>query len=347
MFKSKRGRIISTVLRVAVAVGALWIFVQKVNWSEVSEMMLGLPMIAVIAGILGCLANQVLFVIRWLFLLRLQSIRIGFWVAFRLHLLGIFYNNCLPSAVGGDFLRAWYVTSHTDKKVEAALSVFVDRLIGISGMITMAVVCFFLVPIETTSQNKLEKTAPESNIFREFLSYWWILAIVVSLIFVVIIAMLLTQKGRSTLAKLLHLLETRGLNILKKMRNSLVVYCNHKLGLLFAFLFTFLIQGVFILGMLVVGRSLGSTVPVKYYFVIFPVTWMIGAVPISIGGLGVWENLIKELFKAAGDSEAIGASMAIIHKMLWLFSSLPGVIIHLCGAHLPKDISIDYGDREE
>jgi hypothetical protein len=34
-------------------------------------------------------------------------------------------------------------------------------------------------------------------------------------------------------------------------------------------------------------------------------------------------------------------ALAVCHRVVWLIASLPGVIIHLAGAHLPKDFFID------
>ena len=79
----------------------------------------------------------------------------------------------------------------------------------------------------------------------------------------------------------------------------------------------------------------------KYYFVFFPIAWLLGALPISIGALGIWEGTLKLLFSKV----AVGAdvsTLALSHRIIWLFGSLPGVFIHLLGAHLPKDFFIDY-----
>jgi hypothetical protein len=38
------------------------------------------------------------------------------------------------------------------------------------------------------------------------------------------------------------------------------------------------------------------------------------------------------------DAQALAASQ----RILWLVGSLPGVAIHLMGAHLPRDFFIDY-----
>ncbi|MGD0078703.1 MAG: lysylphosphatidylglycerol synthase transmembrane domain-containing protein, partial [Sedimentisphaerales bacterium] len=72
------------------------------------------------AGIVGAfIASQAILASRWWLLLRTQGIHINIWAAIRLHFLGLFYNNAMPGSVGGDLIRAWYVTKHTEKKFEA------------------------------------------------------------------------------------------------------------------------------------------------------------------------------------------------------------------------------------
>jgi uncharacterized protein (TIRG00374 family) len=83
-------------------------------------------------------AGNVIISLRWWLLLKTQSIFIELRAAVMLFFLGWFYNNFMPSSVGGDLVRAWYVTKHTDKKFNAALSVFVDRGIGLAGTLIIA-----------------------------------------------------------------------------------------------------------------------------------------------------------------------------------------------------------------
>jgi uncharacterized membrane protein YbhN (UPF0104 family) len=108
-------------------------------------------------------------------------------------------------------------------------------------------------------------------------------------------------------------------------------------------LLTFLCLAIFILGMWLVGREIGIDVPMKYYFVFFPIAWIIGSLPVSIGALGIWEGTLKLLFGkvAVGFDEQLSA-LALYHRILWLIGSLPGVVIHLLGAHLPKDFFVDH-----
>lgn len=342
--KSKKFKYVSYILRFAVAGAALYWAFHKVDLREVSEKLFTLNVWVVLLALGAWLASQFIFVSRWLLLLRVQSIKISYWAAFRLHFLGIFYNNCLPSAVGGDFVRAGYATAHTDKKVEAVLSVFVDRFVGITSMILMAAACYWLIPVEGQRLTVSGQNGGEPSLVGKISGYWWIFAIIAGVILFVFLCFLVNPKTRALLGKGFAFVLQSGAAILKKSHKAMIIYWNHKMAFILAYFLSFLCQGVLIAGMLLIGKNLGIECPAKYYFVFFPVAWMIGAVPVSVGGLGIWENVLIGFFVAVGTQEDIAgraSALALFHRALWLFGSLPGVVIHLAGAHLPKDFSID------
>ena len=126
------------ILRITVACLVLGIVFWNQRWSELVGVFSGLNWGYFLLALAIFVVCQVVLAMRWWLLVYSQGISLGIWVAVRLHFIGLFYNNVMPSAIGGDFLRAWYVTRHTRKRVEAALSVFVDRAIGLLGIFLMA-----------------------------------------------------------------------------------------------------------------------------------------------------------------------------------------------------------------
>ena len=99
-----------------------------------------------------------------------------------------------------------------------------------------------------------------------------------------------------------------------------------------------------IVGMWLIGRGIGVTAPAKYYFIFFPISWLLGALPISVGGAGVTELWLKTMFiEVCAVSSEHALALALCQRLVWLLGSLPGVAIHLVGAHLPKDFFVDYG----
>lgn len=340
--KSKRSKTISYLLRFAVAGAAIYLAFKGESLNNVTKILLGLSLWVFTAALGIYIVSQLIFVARWSLLLRVQSIEIGFWPAVRLHFLGLFYNNCLPSAVGGDLVRAWYVTKHTDKKLEAALSVFVDRVVGLTGMLIMAFFCYLFIPAEGRDE-KFESQIVGINFLQHLIEYRWILIGIGAAIVIIIAIFVANVKGRSVLRHYLQLICRRGAAVLTKVRNAIRVYFNKKLALISALLLTFCCQGVFIMALVLIGSSLGITAHVKYYFILFPISWLLGALPISVGGAGIMEWWLKVMFiQVCGVSSEHALVLALCQRLIWLFGSLPGVVIHLIGAHLPKDFFIDY-----
>jgi len=76
--------------------------------------------------------------VRWRILLQAQRITLGIADAVRLVFIGLFFNNIMLGSTGGDVAKAYYITRKTDRKVEGALTVFVDRLVGIVALALIA-----------------------------------------------------------------------------------------------------------------------------------------------------------------------------------------------------------------
>ena len=339
--KSKKSRAISYILRFAVAAGALYWTFRGQDFGKIVDQLLELNLWIFAAAMGLWLLSQLIFTARWTLLMRVQSIKIGFWTAFRLHLLGVFYNNCLPTSVGGDLIRAGYVTTHTDKKLEAAFSVFVDRIIGLTGMIIMAFSCYWFIPVSGDEQRL--GISYEINVLQRLSEYRWVVLGILGVFVIAFAIFVLNVRGRNLLRRGVGFVREHGIAVLQKIRGAIGIYFSKKLALVCALLLTFCCQGIFIIGLWLIGCEIGIDVHIKYYFIFFPVAWLFGALPISIGAAGIWEGMLKLMFGkvAPGIGEYLLLTLALCHRIIWIIGSLPGVIIHLVGAHLPSDFSVD------
>jgi uncharacterized protein (TIRG00374 family) len=342
--RGRKSKYISYLLRFGVAGVALYLVFRGEDVRQVAKTLAGLnPWIVI--GVLGIyFVSQLIFVARWSLLLKVHSIKIGFWPAVRLHFLGLFYNNCLPSAVGGDILRAWYVTKHTEKKLEAALSVFVDRMVGLTAMLIMAAIAYLFVPAQRP-KDEFETRFAGADLLQHLIDYKWYVVGVALMPVVALAALASTARGRSLLGRGLQLLRLRGVAILSRIASAIRIYWTKKSALVFALLLAFCCQSLFILGMWLMGRGIGVTAHIKYYFIFFPISWLLGSLPISVGGAGITELWLKTMFIGVCDVSSKNAlALALCQRLVWLFGSLPGAVIHLVGAHLPKDFFVDYDE---
>jgi uncharacterized protein (TIRG00374 family) len=321
---------------VGIVLAVIWASREQ-RWRKLTEIN---PVIFVCSLVIFITA-QIIIGFRWWLLLRSQSVFITFVSAVRLHFLGLFYNNCMPGSVGGDLIRAWYVTKHTEKRFEAALSVFIDRVVGLISTLIIAV---FFYTLFLRGESLGISTRKSSGFVISIKEHRSVLIWLFGFMIFVFLGLLLYGKSRLWLKKAFLCVGERALRTGRKFREAVLLYCKKPFILLAAFGLTVLLQIMTITGFWFVGRSLGITASIKYYYVFFTLTWVFGAVPVSIGGAVVVEGMLMMLFiKFAGVAEDSALALALCQRFVWLLASLPGAAIHLFGAHLPKDFFIDYG----
>jgi len=335
--RKDKKRHILVVLRILVAGVALYLAFRGEDLGELSKVLLRLNIWIFAAAIVLFLVAQVLFVIRWRLLLRILSIHISLGVGLKLHFLGWFYNNCLPSSVGGDLVRAWYITKHVEanKRASAALSVFFDRFIGLTGMLLMATACYWLISVEGRFTNEQNEVSQKVGIFEHIAEYRLILVTIAAVIVGIFCIILANKSGRALLTKAWRRLWGIAMKIFAEGIAAVKLYGQRPVTIICTIGLTVLLQSISIAGFCLLGRDLGIEIPIKYYFVFFPISWLIGTIPVSIGGLGIMEGSLKLMFLRLGVGSKYASAIAVCQRLVWWVCSLPGVIVHLSGTHLP------------
>ncbi len=331
-----RTRYLSLAARIIVAVVAIgWAFHGQ-DWAKLGQVFRRLSLWYFALGLVAFTASQLIIAFRWWLLLRAQTIHLAAGATVRLHFLGLFYNNVMPGAVGGDLLKAWYVTKHTDKRLAGALSVFVDRFIGSVGLVFMAVLTYLLFihrPLTGPGEANGGGLGSWLGQYRGLI-FWALVGIVAVLVIV-----LVQPYGRARLRQMLGRALHRAVDLLRQAKDAALVYCRKPVTILWTMLLTFAAQSVVIVAFWLLGRNLGITAGLMYYFFIFPVTWVVGALPISIAGLGVVEAPTVALFVHLTGAPAENAlALVLCQRLIWVVASLPGAAVHLLGAHLPGDL---------
>jgi len=344
--KGQESKHIFLLLRIGVvAAGITWVTVwlsREQRWSNLAAVFLRMNLGVFAATLSIFVVAQLMIALRWWLLLRTQSIFINYWAAVRLHFLGLFYNNFMPGAVGGDLLRAWYVTKHTDKKFHAVLSVFVDRVIGLLGSLIIAIF-FYLLFLRGRCAEVI--FGIKSGLPQSFVKYKQIILWAAIVLAAVFCSLLLYKRSRLLPKNAWLFVQIRCKKLLEKFKDAVVLYCRKPLAILGVFGLTFFLQLLTITGFWFLGVNLGIEVGIIYYYVFFPLGWALGAVPVSIGGAVVVEWILASLFiHFAGVGAEAALALALCQRIVWMIASLPGAAIHIAGAHLPKDFSIDYNN---
>jgi uncharacterized membrane protein YbhN (UPF0104 family) len=81
------------------------------------------------ASLLAVVTGQLLYALRWQVVLEGMGTRVGYGDVLRQYLIGIFFSNIMPTAIGGDAAKIYYLGRQAGY-VEVGASVLVDRFLG-------------------------------------------------------------------------------------------------------------------------------------------------------------------------------------------------------------------------
>lgn len=137
---NRLGYNIVKLLKVVFAVLLLyWLFSQqKLNINQVKLFLSPLRLSLCFSFIL---VATVIGGLRWWTLLNAQGFLLKFTESLRFYFIGLFFNFVLPGSVGGDVIKSYYIAKkYSGRKVDSAMTVFVDRIVGLVAMVTMALI---------------------------------------------------------------------------------------------------------------------------------------------------------------------------------------------------------------
>jgi glycosyltransferase 2 family protein len=78
---------------------------------------------------------------RWFILIRALDLPFSLRNTFRLGMVGVFFNTFLPGSVGGDLLKAYFIAKeHPERRTRAVATVIADRALGLFGLILFVAV---------------------------------------------------------------------------------------------------------------------------------------------------------------------------------------------------------------
>jgi len=126
-------------------VAALAWLLRGLDTHALARLLVTLPSSFYLVSLGVVVAGQVLYAWRWWLLLRAAGAKVPLAMAIRYYIIGIFANNFLPSTVGGDAMKVYYLGREHGYRTILA-SVVVDRLIGLGSLAVLAFGASWFVP---------------------------------------------------------------------------------------------------------------------------------------------------------------------------------------------------------
>lgn len=131
--------------KVLVSLGLLALALSMTDWSAGIEVLSTIPAWAWLAGIVLIVLQVPVLALRWVIILRASGAELGYADACRFTYTGFFFNQSLPSSVGGDFMRAFLAWKSGLVFKSAMASVLLERA---TGLFVLALFSAFLLTAE-------------------------------------------------------------------------------------------------------------------------------------------------------------------------------------------------------
>ncbi|HET6464336.1 MAG TPA: lysylphosphatidylglycerol synthase transmembrane domain-containing protein [Nitrospiria bacterium] len=300
-------------IRVCLSLILLGYLFQKTDLSKFSEIFRTLDLTTYVVSLISYTLLFIPLSYRWQILLQALGIRVPLERLLTTYLVGVFFNNFLPTAIGGDFVRGLDLYRFTQKGKEAAVSVMAERFLGLAALLVIAVTALAF---------------SYSSLQDPFL-IWLIL--ISALGYLIILLGLCTPTLFILTAKMLQQLKLQGFGQkLLKIPEAITLYKSSPRTLIFSAVLSILLQALTVLIYYTLSLSLHLKISLAYLFLFFPVINIVSMAPVSLGGLGVREGMTVYLFQKVGmdPGHALGLSLAWF-SIIFLTSLLGGVVFAL------------------
>ena len=129
--------------RILVSAALLYFAFRGINFAAIQTRLSGIDPLWVALAILATVFQIFLGALRWREISAACTAPLGTAQAFRYNMIGAFFNQTLPSTIGGDAMRLWLVKQTGAGWRAATYSVLVDRAIG---LIALAIIVIASLP---------------------------------------------------------------------------------------------------------------------------------------------------------------------------------------------------------
>ncbi len=295
--------VLSFILRFGLSGLLLWWLFTKIDTEKTIAVLKEADPFFIGLAIAVFFVNNAILIWRWFVFIDALDLKAKAFDIIRYYLFGLFGNLFLPSAVGGDIIKAVGLCSQSDQKPRVVASILLDRLSGFVGLVILAVVTY-CVGYKLVNDPSLMK-------------------------FIIILAV-----GPCTLAVVLfnETIFPFGCKVFgfwPKLKNALITM-HDDIQMLkgkqaqgwFAIFLSVLGQFIFSICFFLIARALHQDVNLIHFLIFVPMICVVSSLP-SIGGLGVREVGAVYLFSKIGIAEGVSVSISL---MVFLLMVLVGII---------------------
>jgi uncharacterized protein (TIRG00374 family) len=304
---------ISFFLKLIITILLILFILSKVDYQAIIAVLLGIRLwyifwllvIAFIMVLISCM--------KWQLFLKKQGIRTPLYHLFLYYLVGYFFNNLLPSSIGGDLFRSYFLGQDIDSQAKSFSSVFLERITGLIALLLVGVIALAF------NMRLYQDTSILLCIAAMFLI---LLAVVLFFLFEQLKDILLALIGRLKVLKPIQ-------KAFNKFYASVHFFKGQKRILGVSMIYSFAFHLMTIVNTLVCCWAISIQPNVLDLAVTVPIIMLISVIPVSISAIGLWEGAFAYFFFIIGIEPAAAVSVALILRAKSILLGLVGGLIFL------------------
>ena len=294
-------RVLSTAAKAAVTLLLLGLLFRKVDYAATLRHLRDITPLTAVGCLVVLNAGIALANTRWRIVLQSMGRTFTNWYLFRLNLIGQFFNQALPSTVGGDGMRVWLLYRGGCSFAEAFNSVLIDRF---SGFVVLAVMSLYGLPTLVERMFAIPKGQTVLGIA--------VLAIVLGVVFYILVRVRM-RIARFRGGRFVAQIVTDMVFLAARPGDSAKIILLSIGAQISAFVVVWLIL-----------HDLGADVSLIGVMIVAPVVLLLLVLPISIAGWGLREGLFVIGFGLFNVPEDIALAASILFGLITLAEGLIG-----------------------
>ena len=295
--------------RIGVSIVALVLLFRRVDLGELPHALVDAGFGTLTLALAAYLASQVVSALRWRLIARSAGFELSASAGVRYYFIGMFFTTLGPSTLGSDVVRTLYLKTHGRSRLDAATAVLFDRVIGFVSLAVIAAGAIASVGWPALPA----PLRPATALFAA------------SLLLAGLAMLALARRRRP------------GYAAGPPFLTSLLSLCRDGAMVARASVLSIVVQMLQIGVAIVLAAAVTPSVHWTACFVFQPLVAMLGALPISVAGLGVRESgYVYFLTTLGGVPMESAAAFALAWLAILVLASLIGGIVFLAGGEGPS-----------
>ena len=299
-------------LKVVLTLALLVFLLFRMDLAEFGKVLVSANLFLVLIAGLFYFGTVFLSVGRWKAILENFDIHTPLVPLTKITLIGYFFNLFLPSAIGGDFVRAYYLAKRESRGMSTTVTtILLDRTAGLSALLLIGLISVSIYPISVQG----------FSLVGLFLLVAAGFALGITAIF---------HSGAhryfNALLRRLHLdkfeekleLVYQGLTQLRRNRFAILLVILLSLG----------VQLLVVIAMWFAALSIGISVSFNLFLIFIPIVNLATAIPLTINGVGVRESVYYLLFSQVGVPVESAVTLSLLNLLVMMMAALPGGIVY-------------------